>query len=515
MLPNKDEFYIEAIRHFCSSLDITVALDRLYKYLKTVMPVDLLGVGVIDVEAKTFKGIANATDTGSDWKNEVHPIHEITIEFIKTQDKKHPFLIDDMSAHEKVGYTFNQAEDKFFDEMFPDRKVCSIALPLLIDGVWIGTLNIVASGTGRLKQEHADLLIPLQEPFAMVMSNCLQYQEISRLQEILEEDNHYLRQELRATSNQVIGKDYGLKDVMDLVTQTASKDNPVLLLGETGTGKEVIANAIHQSSSRRSKPFIKVNCGAIPESLVDSELFGHEKGAFTGALEQKKGRFERANTGTIFLDEIGDLPLQAQVRLLRVIQNHEIERVGGTETIPVDIRIIAATHRDLTRMAAKGEFREDLFYRINVFPVVIPPLRQRQVDIPELVHYFIERKANELKMKEIPKFSPGTLDPLIAYKWPGNVRELENVVERALIRFRGGLMTLDDFLSPKVQSTLSPEVSSKSILPMDKMIRNHILNALQQTNGRISGPKGAANLLDMHPNTLRSKMQKLGISNEK
>ena len=214
-----------------------------------------------------------------------------------------------------------------------------------------------------------------------------------RIQEILAEDNRNLRLELQESSNEVIGKDHGLKDVMEIVAQTAPRENPVLLLGETGRGKEVIANEIHYSSPRRYKPFVKVNCGAIPESLMDSELFGHEKGAFTGATGRKRGRFERANEGTIFLDEIGELSLKAQVRLLRVIQNKEIERVGGTKTLPVDIRIIAATHRDLSSMVERNEFREDLYYRLNVLPIMIPPLRQRKIDIPELVHYLSKKKA--------------------------------------------------------------------------------------------------------------------------
>ncbi|MBU2513312.1 sigma 54-interacting transcriptional regulator [bacterium] len=507
MKPSKEQFFTEAIRRFCSSLDITIALRRLYDYFCTVMPVDILGIGVVEIELKCLREVAMATAETSEWTNKLQPIHEKTLEFIRTQSIKKPFFVGNVATDENLRYTFEMA-GQMRREMFPSGEVSSLTLPLLIDENWIGTFHIASSGVNRFNQEHADLLEPLQEPFALVMSNCLQYHEIIRLKEILADDNLYLKQQLREVSGDVIGKDYGLKHVMEMVTQTAPRENPVMLFGETGTGKEVIANAIHYSSPRRDGPFVKVNCGAIPESLLDSELFGHERGAFTGAVEQKRGRFERANHGTIFLDEIGELPLQAQVRLLRVIQNKEIERVGGSETIPVNIRVIAATHRDLTEMTRKNEFREDLLYRLNVFPIVIPPLRQRRVDIPELVNYFIERKAYETKLKEIPKLSPGTLDPLIAYNWPGNVRELENVVERALIRYRGGLLTLDDFLSPQVQSKLDYHPKTKGVLPFDLMAKNHIREALNHTNGRISGPKGAARLLDLHPNTLRSKMQK-------
>ncbi len=510
MIPSKEQFFTEAIRRFCSSLDITVAMRRLFDYLSTVMPVDILVVGVMEIELKSFREIAVSTSEISEWSNGLHPLHEKTIEIMETESKKKPVLVNDMASDDRMRHTFEMGNHPR-REMFSSNEVSSLALPLLIDEDWIGTFNLAVSGINQYRQEHADLLEPLQEPFALVMSNCLQYQEIIRLKEILTDDNRYLQQQLREVSGDVIGKDYGLKHVMEMVTQTAPKDNPVMLFGETGTGKEVIANAIHYSSPRRDGPFVKVNCGAIPESLIDSELFGHERGAFTGAVERKRGRFERANNGTIFLDEIGELPLQAQVRLLRVIQNREIERVGGTETIPVNIRVISATHRDLTGMAEKSEFREDLLYRLNVFPIVIPPLRQRSMDIPELVNYFIKRKAHEMKLKEIPKLSPRTLDPLIAYRWPGNVRELENVVERALIRYRGGLLTLDDFLSPQVQSQLDVRSELNEILPFNQMAKNHIRDALNHTNGRISGPKGAASLLGMHPNTLRSRMLKYRI----
>ena len=242
------------------------------------------------------------------------------------------------------------------------------------------------------------------------MSKALEHQEIIRLKDMLADDNRYLFDELRSASgDEIIGSDFGLKAVMRMVQQVAPLDSPVLLLGETGTGKEVIANAIHYSSPRKDGPFIKVNCGAIPETLLDSELFGHEKGAFTGAISQKRGRFERANKGTIFLDEIGELPAQAQVRLLRVLQTKEIERVGGTTSIPVDIRIISATNRNLQEMIASGRFREDLWFRLNVFPIMIPPLRQRREDIPALVHHFIERKSKELKLTERPVLAPGAI----------------------------------------------------------------------------------------------------------
>jgi transcriptional regulator with GAF, ATPase, and Fis domain len=343
----------------------------------------------------------------------------------------------------------------------------------------------------------------------------LRHQEVLRLKDMLADDNRYLFNELRSVSgDEIIGSDFGLKAVMEMVKQVAPIDSPVLLLGETGTGKEVIANAIHYSSRRKDGPLIKVNCGAIPETLLDSELFGHEKGAFTGAVSQKRGRFERANKGTIFLDEIGELPAQAQVRLLRVLQTKEIERVGGTTSIPVDVRIISATNRNLEKMIASGRFREDLWFRLNVFPIMIPPLRQRREDIPALVHHFIDRKSKEMKLTERPALAPGALDRLMVYDWPGNVRELENMIERALIQSRGGMLSFETLSAPQVP--MGREVTrdvgrNRTVLSLDEINAQHIRQALETAGGRINGPGGAAQILGLNPNTLRSRMNKLGI----
>jgi DNA-binding NtrC family response regulator len=343
----------------------------------------------------------------------------------------------------------------------------------------------------------------------------LRHQEVSRLKEMLADDNRYLFNELRLVSgDEIIGSDFGLKPVMEMVQQVACLDSPVLLLGETGTGKEVIANAIHYSSRRKDGPFIKVNCGAIPDTLLDSELFGHEKGAFTGAISQKRGRFERANKGTIFLDEIGELPSQAQVRLLRVLQTKEIERVGGTTSIPVDVRIISATNRNLQGMVASERFRKDLWFRLNVFPITIPPLRQRREDIPSLVHHFIDLKSKELKLVQRPVLAAGAIDRLMAHDWPGNVRELENLIERALIQSRGNALSFETLPAPQVP--VGREVTQDAglhgtLLSLEEINAQHIRQALETAGGKINGPGGAAQLLGLHPNTLRTKMIKLGI----
>ncbi len=305
----------------------------------------------------------------------------------------------------------------------------------------------------------------------------------------------------------ILGADFGLKEVMQMVRQLAPLSSSALILGETGTGKEVIAGAIHNLSPRREKPFIKVNCGAIPNTLMDSELFGHEKGAFTGAISQKRGRFERAHGGTIFLDEIGELSAEAQVRLLRVLQEKKIERVGGTDTIDVNIRIIAATHRDLPEMVKAGKFREDLYFRLKVFPIEIPPLRDRSGDIPALVQHIIQLKAREMKLGSIPAIKNGAIEKLMTYAWPGNVRELENIVERALIIRKNDVIEFPDFEIKEIRSpkTTLP-LHNQDTFELDNIVAEHIRKVLKMTNGKIEGKEGAAELLKVNPATLRNRM---------
>jgi transcriptional regulator with PAS, ATPase and Fis domain len=299
------------------------------------------------------------------------------------------------------------------------------------------------------------------------------------------------------------------------MTFAISKAGFSIFLGMTslaGVGKEIIANALHSLSRRKNGPFIQVNCGAIPETLIDSELFGHEKGAFTGAISQKRGCFERAGGGTIFLDEVGELPLQAQVRMLRVLQDKNIHRVGGTGQIKVDIRIIAATHQNLHEMVKKRLFRDDLWFRLNVFPIAIPPLRNRKEDIPALVDHFVEKKSKELQMPLLPRLAPGAMAPLMAYAWPGNVRELENVIERVLILSKGRPLTFDNIVWPddnEEHGRLIPQKDDFSSL--DNAVSKHIQQALEMTKGKIHGSAGAAQLLGINPSTLRHRMRKLRI----
>jgi transcriptional regulator with GAF, ATPase, and Fis domain len=295
--------------------------------------------------------------------------------------------------------------------------------------------------------------------------------------------------------------------VLDNVRRVVATDSTVLIMGETGTGKELIARAIHSNSRRKDKPLIKINCAALPAGLVESELFGHEKGAFTGAIARRVGRFELAQDGTIFLDEVGELPADAQAKLLRVLQEREFDRVGGTAPIRVDVRILAATNRDLFKAVCEKTFREDLYYRLSVFPLQLPPLRDRREDIPPLALFLVNKFASRIG-KRIDGVGKEAMRRLLAYAWPGNVRELENIIERAVILANGTILEID----PDVFSLAPPAVEASKESTLERVERDHIVKILKQTDGVIDGPYGAAKILNLHPNTLRSRMKKLGIS---
>ena len=338
--------------------------------------------------------------------------------------------------------------------------------------------------------------------FIDITDRVLMEQEQSRLRA----QNLYLQEEIKSVHNfeEIVGQSPSLRTVLAKVDRVAKTDATVLLTGETGTGKELIARAIHSISRRSEKPLIKLNCAVLPTGLVESELFGHEKGAFSGALQRRLGRFELANGGTIFLDEIGEMPPEAQVKLLRVLQEHEFERVGGSETLKTDVRVIAATNRDLRRAVQEGTFREDLFYRLNVFPVELPPLRDRGSDIALLVRFFIEKYAAQID-RHIESIAPETMDQLLSYRWPGNVRELENLVERAMILANGTELRIE----PEIFGSAGPRTEARKDL--HTLQKEHILEALRRADWVIEGEGGAAKQLGLHPNTLRSRIKKLGI----
>jgi PAS domain S-box-containing protein len=345
--------------------------------------------------------------------------------------------------------------------------------------------------------------------FIDVTERVLLEQEQARLRA----QNAYLQEEIKAHHNfeEIVGRSAALAAVLNNVRRVAATDASVLIRGETGTGKELIARAIHSTSRRHDKPLIKINCAALPAGLVESELFGHEKGAFTGAIAKRLGRFELADGGTIFLDEVGEIPLDAQAKLLRTLQEREIDRVGGKSPIKVDVRVIAATNRDLATAVAQKTFREDLFYRLNVFPIALPALRERAEDIPVLVQFFLEKFATRLG-KRLEGVSTDAMQRLQSYAWPGNIRELENVLERAVILADGPLVDIDrSTISGKASVETAPMPSNGDV-SLEAIERQHILTVLRQADWVIEGPKGAARQLQLHPNTLRSRMKKLRIS---
>jgi len=402
-------------------------------------------------------------------------------------------------------------EHRFFeDEHFLAEGIRSVVyLPLITGRKVLGTFQVASQSPHRYSEANLGFLLHVAKQLAIALENTLAYEQIKTLKDQLHQENVYLQEEIKGECNyeEIIGRDRSFKKVLESVEHVAETNATVLIFGETGTGKELVARAIHRCSQRSSRPLIKVNCAALPAGLVESELFGHEKGAFTGALQKKIGRFELAHGGSIFLDEIGDIPEETQVKLLRVLQEQEFERVGGTQTIKVNVRVIAATNRDLEAALAQQTFRADLFYRLNVFPINVPPLRERTEDIPLLARYFIG-KYMKVMNKRIETINPSSMDRLIQYSWPGNVRELENVIERAVILCKGRVLEIEaEFLS----SSTSVE-SPNRLMTLEEMEREYVEKVLRETGWVIGGKRGAAEILNIHPNTLRSRLLKLGIN---
>jgi formate hydrogenlyase transcriptional activator len=384
-------------------------------------------------------------------------------------------------------------------------------LPLISHDRPLGTLVVASLKEDNFPAKDAELLQHVANQIAIAVENSLAYHEEVKRANQLGEEKLYLQDEIRSEYNfeEIIGESVGLKDILDQLQTVAPTDSTILILGETGTGKELIARAIHHLSARRERTLVKVNCAAIPTGLLESELFGHEKGAFTGAIAQRVGRFELAHRGTLFLDEVGDIPLELQPKLLRVLQEQEFERLGSPRTTKVDVRLVAATNVDLARKAADHQFRMDLYYRLNVFPIVIPPLRERREDIPLLVRYFAQKYARRMK-KPIDTVPVKAMAALTEYYWPGNVRELENFIERAVILSRGTELQLP--LAELKQRTKAPvTVSSNGLETLEHAEREHIVRALGETRWVIGGARGAAARLGMKRTTLQSRMRKLGI----
>jgi formate hydrogenlyase transcriptional activator len=396
-------------------------------------------------------------------------------------------------------------------------------VPLVAMGKSLGIFAVWSVTKNRYTEADAELLKDVANQVALAIANMKSYEEIASLKARLEKENVYLQEEIRTEHNfeEIVGDSPPLLALLRRVDQVAPTDSTVLIYGETGTGKELIARAIHDRSNRKNRPLVKVNCSAISAGLVESELFGHVKGAFTGAFERRFGRFELADGGTIFMDEVGELPLDTQDKLLRVLQEREFEPVGSNRSVSVDVRIICATNRNLEDAIKAGTFRSDLYYRLNVFPLHVPPLRERRSDIDQLATFFVSRYARNLG-KKITGISEATRQKLLSYSWPGNIRELQNIIERALILSTGPTLELESDLfsvSPALETEpQQPEVpefvpyaDQSPLKTLQEVDRAHILAVLQQTHGVIEGSNGAAKTLGMHPNTLRHRMEKLGI----
>jgi formate hydrogenlyase transcriptional activator len=378
-----------------------------------------------------------------------------------------------------------------------------------------GILSVASRRSEPFGADDVRLLSEASRQIAIAVDNTLAYDEIRRLKDQLLSDKRYLEQEIRDDHGfeEIIGQSEPLRRTLRQVDTVSGTDATVLLLGETGTGKELVARAIHERSSRRAHTFVRVNCAALPASLLESEMFGHERGAFTNAIATRVGRFEVAHRGTLFLDEIGELPIDMQPKLLRAVQEREIERVGASTPIRVDVRLIGATNRDLAAMVQAGTFREDLFYRLNVFPIHLPSLRERRDDIPSLVAHFVRKHAARLR-RVIETVPPATMDALVSWDWPGNIRELENVIERAVILATDGVLRVPLPAHTPVSAAASssaPALSPSALTPLEQVQRDTILAALRAAEGVLGGAGGAAARLGMKRTTLQSRMRKLGI----
>jgi transcriptional regulator with GAF, ATPase, and Fis domain len=505
-LPTLLDAWREAGRH----PDIAEAAAQVAPLLARRLPVDLLLVRWLDVARGSVETLAASAQRGEP------PI--------ATRSELEPHELEALLAWCRDGRVLHRRAGAVGDRLpgaLPAEVEGDVLLGPLRDGEEpIGLLALVALRPNSFGAEHAAVAGALLEPFAAALANDRRLHEAASLREAAEAERRSLlsrfgRSDQRET---IVGAEAGFRPVMERVALAAPSEVPVLILGETGSGKEVVARAIHVRSRRAAGPFLRVNCGAIPSGLLDSELFGHERGSFTGASTSRKGWFERADAGTLFLDEIGELPLPAQVRLLRILQDGSFERVGGQTTLHVDVRIVAATHRDLRAMVATGDFREDLWYRLAVLTIDLPALRERPEDIPALANHFAMRAATRFGTPpRIP--SPEDLDLLVAYPWPGNVRELGSVLERAVILGNGERLEVAKALGvapPPARADLRPAdarapAAQDAFPTLDEAMARHIEAALARTRGKIEGPAGAAELLGINPHTLRARMRKLRV----
>ena len=506
-----------------AALDLSGVLEEVDAVLAPIVSVDAVGIATVDGEKLRphsiyIRGIEPRA--GESFDRRVARALEMPLQEYEARYGR-PMALPG-SGTELVGRTgrADTCQDLGATRRFPeDDRLLSygvrayVRTPLVFRERLVGSITFARLVPLPFTREEVALLEEISRPVAGAVSNALAYEEIARLKNHLQDENLLLRQELDEQSmfEEIVGSSAPMRQVIHAIEKVAPTGSTVLITGETGTGKELIARAIHRRSGRAARAMVKVSLASLPETLVASELFGHEKGAFTGALQRRIGRLELANGGTLFLDEVGEVPADVQVSLLRVLQEGEFERVGGNQTIRTDARVIAATNRDLQAAIVEGRFRADLFFRLNVFPIHVPPLRERREDIPVLVEYFAARHAARLG-RRFKSVSQRTLDLLASYGWPGNIRELENVIERAAILSDGETLRVDEALAPSAEAVpVAGPRAAPAANRLDEEEARLIEEALSATRGRVSGPSGAAARLGIPPTTLDSKIRKFGI----
>jgi formate hydrogenlyase transcriptional activator len=499
----REAFLLEVTNALVSNLDVRQLLSAIAACLRQVKPFDYATLALYDAPTKMLRLQLLESPTGSETDSITAGEAMVSVDsspagWAYTTQK--PLLLKGL-PNEKWPFDMPVSG--------PDLALKSGCwIPLVGRESVLGTLNIFSRRAENFTDHDLSLLTQIAGQVAVALDNALAFRRISELNETLAKQKLYLEDELKTEFNfeEIIGQSKAIKRVLNQIETVAPTDSTVLILGETGTGKELLARAIHDLSPRQGHTFVRFNCASIPAGLLESELFGHEKGAFTGAIAPRVGRLELAHQGTIFLDEVGDIPLELQPKLLRVLQEKEFERLGSNRTISSDVRIVAATNRDLAKMVAAGQFRSDLFYRLDVFPIVVPPLRERREDIPLLVQYFLAKFAKKMR-KQIETVPPERMQALVRYSWPGNIRELEHLIERAVILTRGSALNV-----PPFETVPAEEPALSGSAKLENVERDHIIRVLRESNGRIGGPGGAAERLGMNRTTLNSRMQKLKIS---
>jgi formate hydrogenlyase transcriptional activator len=496
--------------------ELTSLLEAAADALDRIVPIDMLGVLTHEAAGVRVRGLCFRGDPRLSDEGQAAYVRRITDATGATEDTyEHAPQVRDGLEREQRTLVFDDVQnDPRLDGAGVKRAGgrCAVVLPLIMGAEFVGSLLVARMELSPFRPDEVEILEDVAGPVATAVANALAFDEIQKLRGLLEEENLALREEIAAAAaaGGIIGASSGLQQVLERVGRVAGTDSTVLITGETGTGKELVARAIHAGSRRAKRALVKVNCAALPEGLVASELFGHERGAFTGALERRRGRFELAAGGTIFLDEVGELPAPVQVALLRVLQEREFERVGGSETLRTDARVVAATNRNLEEGVREGRFRSDLFFRLNVFPIAVPPLRERGEDIPLVAEYWASQYARKVG-KAVKGIDASVMAMLCAYHWPGNIRELQNVVERAVILARGSTLCASDFELPSLAAggATATGAGAAENGPLDE--RRRIERALAASRGRVYGDGGAAEALGVPPSTLESRIRRLGI----